>query len=136
MSEILALQAPFDTTEQLIFDRLLQVKDSLLQLTQDNKSTYVKSEDVLCLYDQVIAQVNLLKTLRKEHGKPLEQKKCSYSFWNRCQSDDASMHVPPNIELLLKKAILADKVLEDCFQLISLFYLTIGRNKEAPAVLV
>ena len=27
-----------------------------------------------------------------------------------------------------------DNVLEDCFQLISLFFLTIGRNGEAPAV--
>ena len=29
---------------------------------------------------------------------------------------------------------LVDNVLEDCFQLISLFFLTIGRNNEAPAV--
>ena len=27
-----------------------------------------------------------------------------------------------------------DRILEDCFQLISLFFLTIGRNNEAPAV--
>ncbi len=27
-----------------------------------------------------------------------------------------------------------DNVLDDCFQLISLFFLTIGRNNEAPAV--
>lgn len=29
-----------------------------------------------------------------------------------------------------------DNVLDDCFQLISLFFLTIGRNNEAPAVWV
>lgn len=29
-----------------------------------------------------------------------------------------------------------DYVLDDCFQLISLFFLTIGRNNEAPAVYV
>lgn len=27
-----------------------------------------------------------------------------------------------------------DTVLDDCFQLISLFFMTIGRNNEAPAV--
>lgn len=31
---------------------------------------------------------------------------------------------------------LVDTVLDDCFQLISLFFLTIGRNQEAPAVYV
>ena len=29
---------------------------------------------------------------------------------------------------------IVDNVLDDCFQLISLFFLTIGRNNEAPAV--
>jgi len=28
---------------------------------------------------------------------------------------------------------IVDTVLDDCFQLISLFFLTIGRNNEAPA---
>ena len=34
---------------------------------------------------------------------------------------------------LLTDSITVDKVLEACFQLLSLFYLTIGRNNEAPA---
>lgn len=29
---------------------------------------------------------------------------------------------------------IVDTVLDDCFQLISLFFLTVGRNNEAPAV--
>lgn len=34
-----------------------------------------------------------------------------------------------------KTAVTAvDKVLDDCFQLISLFFMTVGRNNEAPAV--
>lgn len=32
------------------------------------------------------------------------------------------------------ESCLVDNVLEDCFQLISLFFLTIGRIGEAPAV--
>ena len=31
---------------------------------------------------------------------------------------------------------IVDNVLDDCFQLVSLFFLTIGRNNEAPAVYV
>lgn len=34
---------------------------------------------------------------------------------------------------VLTKVILVDKIMEDCFQLLSLFYFTIGRNHEAPA---
>lgn len=32
--------------------------------------------------------------------------------------------------------VLVDYVLDDCFQLISLLFLTVGRNNEAPAVYV
>ncbi|KAL6714908.1 hypothetical protein ACLMJK_007168 [Lecanora helva] len=102
MADSPAVQASLDPKEAPILDRVLYLRDKLSLLKQD-KSTYIKSHDVLGLYDEVIEQVHLLNTIRKEHGKPLEQ--------NR-----------------------VDSVLEDCFQLISLFFLTIGRNNEAPAV--
>ncbi|KAI9879531.1 MAG: hypothetical protein M1830_006120 [Pleopsidium flavum] len=102
MTDSPAVQAPLDPKEQPILDSLLQIRDRLSLLKQD-KSTYIKSHDVISLYGQVIEQVHLLNDLRREHKKPLEQ--------NR-----------------------VDTVLDDCFQLISLFFLTIGRNNEAPAV--
>ncbi|KAF6224073.1 hypothetical protein HO133_010647 [Letharia lupina] len=102
MTDSPAVHAPLDPKEQPILDRVLHLRDELSLLKQD-KSTYIKSYDVISLYDQVIEQVHALNTVREEHGKPLEQ--------NR-----------------------VDNVLEDCFQLISLFFLTVGRNNEAPAV--
>ncbi|MCJ1361534.1 hypothetical protein MMC16_000634 [Acarospora aff. strigata] len=102
MSDSPAVQAPLDPKEQPILDSLLQIRDQLSLLKQD-RSTYIKSHDVLSLYEQVIEQVQLLNVLRRAQRKPLEQ--------NR-----------------------VDNVLDDCFQLISLFFLTIGRNNEAPAV--
>ncbi|KAL8833696.1 MAG: hypothetical protein Q9170_004141 [Blastenia crenularia] len=102
MTDSPAVQAPLDPKEQPILDRILVIRDKLSLLRRD-KSTYIKSHDVLDLYDQVIEQVHLLNVIREEHDKPLEQ--------NR-----------------------VDTVLDDCFQLISLFFLTIGRNNEAPAV--
>ncbi|KAL9073188.1 MAG: hypothetical protein Q9161_003020 [Pseudevernia consocians] len=102
MTDSPAVQAPLDPKEQPILHRVLHLRDELSLLKQD-KSTYIKSHDVISLYDQVIEQVHSLNVVREEHGKPLEQ--------NR-----------------------VDNVLEDCFQLISLFFLTIGRNNEAPAV--
>jgi hypothetical protein len=92
--------APVGLQEKPILEKLLLIRDKLLLLKQD-KSTYVKSGDVLPLYDLIIEQVHVLNDVRGEH------------------------HLVENR---------VDTVLDDCFQLISLFFLTIGRNNEAPAV--
>ncbi len=72
MTDSPAVQAPLDPKEQPILDSLLQIRDQLSLLKQD-KSTYIKSHDVISLYEQVIDQVHLLNVLRREHKKPLEQ---------------------------------------------------------------
>jgi len=100
MADSPAVQAPLDPREQPILEKILLIRDHLFLLKQD-KSTYVKSTDIIPIYDKVIDQVHLLNDVRVE--KRLEQ--------NR-----------------------VDTVLDDCFQLISLFFLTIGRNNEAPAI--
>lgn len=100
MTDSPAPRIPLDPKEQPILDKLLSVRTKLEILKQD-RSTYVKSQDVLPLYEEVIEQVVVLNEIRTT--KRLEQ--------NR-----------------------VDTVLDDCFQLISLAYLTIGKNHEAPAV--
>lgn len=72
MTDSPAVQAPLDPREQPILDRILVVRDSLSLLKQD-RSTYIKSHDVLKLYEEVIAQVHLLNVIREEQDKPLEQ---------------------------------------------------------------
>lgn len=91
---------PLDPKEQPILDRVLVIRDHLSLLKQD-RSTYVKSADVVKYYTQLVEQVELLNQIRID--KRDEQ--------NR-----------------------VDTVLDDCFRLISLFFLTIGRNREAPAI--
>ncbi|TKX25392.1 hypothetical protein C1H76_2040 [Elsinoe australis] len=91
---------PLDPSEQPILDKILRIRDQLSLLKQD-RSTYIRTQDVMKYYDEVIQQVEKLNGIRS--SKPEEQ--------NR-----------------------VDLVLDDCFQLISLFFLTIGRNHEAPAV--
>ena len=100
MTDSPAYRLPLDPTEQPILDRILNIRDHLSILKQD-RSTYVKSSDVLKYYNQLMEQVELLNKIRET--KRDEQ--------NR-----------------------VDTVLDDCFQLISLFFMTIGRNQEAPAV--
>lgn len=100
MTDSPAYRNPIDAREQPILDRILNIRDHLSLLKQD-RSTYVKSQDVIKYYNQIIEQVEQLNRIRET--KRDEQ--------NR-----------------------VDTVLDDCFQLISLFFLTIGRNQEAPAV--
>ncbi|KAH9876142.1 hypothetical protein J1614_004021 [Plenodomus biglobosus] len=91
---------PLDPKEQPILDKLQSIRTELELLKRD-RSTYVKSQDVLKLYDQVIEQVSILNEIRVT--KRLEQNKVDY-------------------------------MLDDCFQLISLAYLTVGKNHEPPAI--
>lgn len=72
MTDSPAVEAPLDPREQPILDRILVVRDSLSLLKQD-RSTYIKSHDVLKLYEEVIEQVHLLNVIREEQDKPLEQ---------------------------------------------------------------
>ncbi|KAJ5818402.1 hypothetical protein N7474_003993 [Penicillium riverlandense] len=97
-----AVPVPLDPREQPILERLLRTRDSLLLIKQD-KSSYIKSRDVLPLYEEVIGEVEMLNTARKELDRRLVHNRLDY-------------------------------VLDDCFQLISLLFLTVGRNNEAPAV--
>lgn len=72
MTDSPSLTIPLDPKERPILDRLLATRDKLSLLKQD-RSTYIKSHDVLDLYEQVIEQVHLLNTIREDHDKPLEQ---------------------------------------------------------------
>lgn len=65
-----AVPVPLDPLEQPILDRLLRTRDALLLLKQD-KSSYIKSRDVLPLYEEVIAQVEALNSVRKEQDRRL-----------------------------------------------------------------
>jgi len=92
--------APVNAAEKPILEKLVSIRDKLLLLKQD-KSTYVKSQDVLPLYEEIIEQVQLLNDAR------------------------GSDHLVQNR---------VDSILDDCLQLISLFFMAVGRNTEAPAL--
>jgi len=65
-----AVPVPLDPQEQPILDRLLRTRDALLLLKQD-KSSYIKSRDVLPLYEQVIEQVEALNAVRRDQDRRL-----------------------------------------------------------------
>jgi hypothetical protein len=76
MADSPVASVPLDPREQPILDQLLATRDGLLLLKQD-KSTYIKSQDVLPFYEQVIEQLQLLNTIRA--GPTLDQNRGSTS---------------------------------------------------------
>lgn len=63
-------RAPLNPAEQPILDSLLNVRDRL-ELLRKDKSTYVKSRDIIDAYNQVIAQARALSVAR--NGKRTEE---------------------------------------------------------------
>lgn len=63
MTDSPAIRAPLDPQEQPILDSVLAIRDKLSLLKQD-RSTYVRSQDVITLYNQVIQQVEKLNGIR------------------------------------------------------------------------
>ena len=68
------LPLPLDSREQPILDALKRIRDELTLLKQD-RSSYVKSSDILPLYDRTVAQVQRLNEVRAD--KPDEDNQCS-----------------------------------------------------------
>lgn len=95
-----AVPLPQDERERGILDKLTAIRDDLLLLKRD-RTKYIRSQDVMVQYEQVVEQVKELNEVRKGTAHEGENR--------------------------------LDKVLESCFQLLSLFFMTIGRTTEAPA---
>jgi hypothetical protein len=77
MTDSPRLSLPIDPEERPIESSLLQIR-SKLELLKADKSNYVKSEDVMQLYEEVIVQVNALNKLRE--NKRDEQNRGMHHF--------------------------------------------------------
>lgn len=89
--------------EEAVFDELSEIRTRLSLLKKD-RSQYLNSKDVLAEYNKVLAIVKQLNEIRSKEPD------AGHSTSNR-----------------------VDQVLDDCFQLLSLFFITVGLTKTAPA---
>lgn len=76
MADTPTIPMPLDPREQPILESLMRVRDELTLLKQD-RSTYVKSSDVLAFYDRVVEQVKILNEIRAD--KPQEDNRGMYN---------------------------------------------------------
>lgn len=66
-----AIPMPREPRERAIMDRLSNIRDQLLLMKRD-RTTYIRSQDVIPLYDQTIEQVRELNAIREETGNKEE----------------------------------------------------------------
>lgn len=71
-----AIPAPRDANEREILANLESIRDSLLLLKQD-RTKYIRSQDVLQLYDQTVEQVRKLREVRE--GRQASENRCMLS---------------------------------------------------------
>ncbi|KAF9515098.1 hypothetical protein BS47DRAFT_1294272 [Hydnum rufescens UP504] len=94
--------------EANILEKLINIRNRLTVL-KGNRDEFIKASDVLNLYHAIIKQVTRLNELRSDtEGDP---------------SHMTYMHTSNRV----------DTMLSDVFSLLSLFFLTIGKGREAPA---
>lgn len=62
-----AIPPPTDAQEQQVLDRLVLVRDKLLLLKQDRRQ-YIRTQDIIPLYEEVIEEVRALNECRKHTG--------------------------------------------------------------------
>ena len=79
MTDSPSIHPPLDPQEQDILDDLLGLRDELSLLKQD-RSTYIRSTDVIKIYEAIIHEVHTLNNVREKHGRPQEQNRGTYSL--------------------------------------------------------
>lgn len=72
MSDTPTYKLPVDPQEQPILDAISHIRDELSLLKAD-RSTYIRSEDIVAFYDQLIDQVHRLNNVRRQDDRSTEQ---------------------------------------------------------------
>ena len=65
MADTPSIPLPLNPAEQPILENLQLIRDELTLLKQD-RTTYVKTKDVMVLYDKLVDQVQQLSDIRAE----------------------------------------------------------------------
>jgi hypothetical protein len=91
--------------EQPVLEKLITLRQRL-QLLNKDRTKYIRSQDVLAIYESLIDQVQRLNNIRRQEGNTADDQ-------NRL-----------------------DTVLDDVFQLLSLCFMAAGRNFSSPSVYV
>ncbi|PLW19099.1 hypothetical protein PCANC_06455 [Puccinia coronata f. sp. avenae] len=113
---------PVPATELPILEALVNIRARLTKLKKD-RSEYIRACDVMQIYAAVIKQVNRLNEVRDDSAND----RVTSSEHQEDQDPNSSSHETHHTNNRV------DTTLNDVFQLLSLFFLTIGKSRESPA---
>jgi len=113
---------PVPSTELPILEALVNIRARLTKLKKD-RSEYIRACDVMQIYAAVIKQVNKLNEVRDESASD----GAATSREQENPEPNSSSHETHHSNNRV------DTTLNDVFQLLSLFFLTIGKSRESPA---
>lgn len=111
---------PVPASELPILEALVNIRARLTKLKKD-RTEYIRASDVMQIYAAVIKQVNKLNEIRDESANTQV-----VATGQEDGNDTSRSESPPTNNRL-------DTTLNDVFQLLSLFFLTIGKSRESPA---
>ncbi|GAA5926832.1 Cub1p [Sporobolomyces koalae] len=105
-------------SELPVLESLVHIRNRLTALKKD-RTEYLRAKDVLDIYASLMTQVIRLNDIREQHRQ---------AHTDDSEQDDSSDAVStPHEENRV------DTILSDVFQLLSLFFLRIGKSRESPA---
>ncbi|EIW73151.1 hypothetical protein TREMEDRAFT_59313 [Tremella mesenterica DSM 1558] len=105
-----------------ILEALIGIRNRLTALKKDT-TRFIRAQDVMSIYSSVVKQVTRLNTIRDEQAA----KEASVSGTAVASSSKGAHSGLPEPNRV-------DTILGDVFGLLSLFFLTIGKSRETPAI--
>lgn len=115
------MQVP--TEELPILEQLVTLRNRLTALKTHQREEFVRTSDVLDIYNQALKQVEKLNQAREQAQTDAPESSASSSKGTAAGGGG---------ETELNRV---DYTLNDVFQLVSLFFLSIGKGREAPATI-
>ncbi|RSH89453.1 hypothetical protein EHS25_002002 [Saitozyma podzolica] len=106
-----------------VLESLIQIRNRLTALKKDT-TKFVRTQDVMSIYNAVVKQVTRLNAIRDEQSQAQSS----------LATNAASSSNTPNSGPAPPEPNRVDTVLGDVFALLSLFFLTIGKSRETPAI--
>lgn len=113
------LMVPVPQEELPVLEALINIRNRLTALKKDT-TRFIRAPDVMPIYNSVVKQITRLNAIRDEQQQ-------SHSALNPAPGSSTKPPPPP-------EANRVDQLLADVFGLLSLFFLTVGKSRETPAI--
>ncbi|AAW46433.2 conserved hypothetical protein [Cryptococcus deneoformans JEC21] len=110
---------PVPQEELPVLEALINIRNRLTALKKDT-TKFIRAPDVMPIYNSVVKQITRLNAIRDEQQQ-------SHSALNPAPGSSTKPPPPP-------EANRVDQLLADVFGLLSLFFLTVGKSRETPAI--